>query len=198
MPRKEYPELRKKLVIVGDGACGKTSLLFTFSKNEFPEIHIPTVFDTDYVDMEIDGKFIQLDLWDTAGQEDYERLRPLAYPESDIILICYSIDNPDSLENVLEKWHPEIQHFLPNIPIILVATKKDLRDDEEIVSELKRRRQMPVRWEQGLEVAHRIGAIAYFECSAKLREGVKEIFDKAVRETLRSEKKPKKKFCKIL
>jgi hypothetical protein len=63
-------------------------------------------------------------LWDTAGQEDYDRLRPLSYPDTDVILMCFSIDSPDSLENIPEKWTPEVRHFCPNVPIILVGNKK--------------------------------------------------------------------------
>lgn len=72
-------------------------------------------------------------LWDTAGQEDYDRLRPLSYPDTDVILICFSIDEPDSLENIPEKWTPEVKHFCPNVPIILVANKKDLRFDQATI-----------------------------------------------------------------
>ena len=63
-------------------------------------------------------------LWDTAGQEDYDRLRPLSYPDTDVILMCFSIDSPDSLENIPEKWTPEVKHFCPLVPIILVGNKK--------------------------------------------------------------------------
>jgi len=70
---------------------------------------------------------VELALWDTAGQEDYDRLRPLSYPDTDVILMCFSIDSPDSLENIPEKWTPEVRHFCPNVPIILVGNKKDLR-----------------------------------------------------------------------
>ena len=66
---------------------------------------------------------------DTAGQEDYDRLRPLSYPDTDVILMCFSVDSPDSLENIPEKWTPEVKHFCPNVPIILVGNKKDLRND---------------------------------------------------------------------
>ena len=54
-------------------------------------------------DVEVDGKHVELALWDTAGQEDYDRLRPLSYPDSHVILICFAIDSPDSLDNVQEK-----------------------------------------------------------------------------------------------
>lgn len=67
---------------------------------------------------------VELALWDTAGQEDYDRLRPLSYPDTDVILMCFSIDSPDSLENIPEKWTPEVKHFCPNVPIILVGNKK--------------------------------------------------------------------------
>ncbi|PNI27351.1 T0153641 isoform 3, partial [Pan troglodytes] len=105
--------IRKKLVIVGDGACGKTCLLIVFSKDQFPEVYVPTVFENYIADIEVDGKQVELALWDTAGQEDYDRLRPLSYPDTDVILMCFSIDSPDSLENIPEKWTPEVKHFCP-------------------------------------------------------------------------------------
>ncbi|XP_042262028.1 rho-related GTP-binding protein RhoA-C-like [Thunnus maccoyii] len=87
---------------------------------------------------------VELALWDTAGQEDYDRLRPLSYPDTDVILMCFSIDSPDSLENIPEKWTPEVKHFCPNVPIILVGNKKDLRNDEHTRRELAKMKQEPV------------------------------------------------------
>lgn len=75
---------------------------------------------------------MELSLWDTAGQEDYDRLRPIAYPETDVILLCFSIDSPDSLHNVPQKWAPEVRHYCPTVPIILVGNKKELRNDPAI------------------------------------------------------------------
>ena len=81
---------------------GKTCLLIVFSKDQFPEVYVPTVFENYVSDIEVDGKQVELALWDTAGQEDYDRLRPLSYPDTDVILMCFAIDSPDSLENIPE------------------------------------------------------------------------------------------------
>ncbi|KAF3426908.1 hypothetical protein E2986_07592 [Frieseomelitta varia] len=166
--------IRKKLVIVGDGACGKTCLLIVFSKDQFPEVYVPTVFENYVADIEVDGKQVELALWDTAGQEDYDRLRPLSYPDTDVILMCFSIDSPDSLENIPEKWTPEVKHFCPNVPIILVGNKKDLRNDPNTIKELSKMKQEPVKPEEGRAMAEKINAFAYLECSAKSKEGKKK------------------------
>merc|ERR1712168_1297326 len=168
---REMAAIRKKLVIVGDGACGKTCLLIVFSKDQFPEVYVPTVFENYVADIEVDGKQVELALWDTAGQEDYDRLRPLSYPDTHVILMCFSIDSPDSLENIPEKWVPEVKHFCPNVPIILVGNKKDLRTDQNTIRELARNRQAPVRYEEGQQMANKIGAIRYIECSALTKDG---------------------------
>ncbi|TNN07571.1 Rho-related GTP-binding protein isoform 2 [Schistosoma japonicum] len=148
--------IRKKLVIVGDGACGKTCLLIVFSKDQFPEVYVPTVFENYVADIEVDGKQVELALWDTAGQEDYDRLRPLSYPDTDVILMCFSIDSTDSLDNIIEKWYPEVEHFCPNVPIILVGNKQDLRNDERAHHELAKARQELVKYEEGRLMADRI------------------------------------------
>nr|CAH7761805.1 unnamed protein product [Callosobruchus chinensis] len=189
--------IRKKLVIVGDGACGKTCLLIVFSKDQFPEVYVPTVFENYVADIEVDGKQVELALWDTAGQEDYDRLRPLSYPDTDVILMCFSVDSPDSLENIPEKWTPEVKHFCPNVPIILVGNKKDLRNDPATISELKKMKQEPVKPQDGRAMAEKINAFAYLECSAKSKEGVREVFENATRAALQVKKK-KKPRCAML
>lgn len=178
--------IRKKLVIVGDGACGKTCLLIVFSKDQFPEVYVPTVFENYVADIEVDDKQVELALWDTAGQEDYDRLRPLSYPDTNVILMCFSIDSTDSLENVKEKWYPEVKHFCPNVPIILVGNKKDLRNDERARHELAKLRQDLVKFEDGRLMAEQINAFTYLECSAKTKEGVREVFETATRAALSS------------
>ncbi|SSD61577.1 related to protein rho1 [Saccharomycodes ludwigii] len=137
-------------------------------------------------DVEIDGRRVELALWDTAGQEDYDRLRPLSYPDSNVVLICFSIDLPDSLENVMEKWISEVLHFCQGVPIILVGCKVDLRTDAQVIENLRANGQEPVSQQQGQDVADQIGAAEYIECSAKTGFGVKEVFEAATRASLRA------------
>lgn len=170
-----------------------------FSKGTFPQVYLPTVFENYVSDVEVDGRRVELALWDTAGQEDYDRLRPLSYPDSNVILICFAIDSPDSLDNVQEKWISEVLHFCQGVPIILVGCKTDLRNDSKTIEELKRTSQRPVTTDEGQAVAQKIGALKYLECSAKTGEGVKEVFEHATRAALMvKEKERKKKSCVIL
>uniref|UniRef100_A0AC35TT21 Ras-like GTP-binding protein Rho1 n=1 Tax=Rhabditophanes sp. KR3021 TaxID=114890 RepID=A0AC35TT21_9BILA len=188
--------IRKKLVIVGDGACGKTCLLIVFSKDQFPDVYVPTVFENYVADIEVDGKQVELALWDTAGQEDYDRLRPLSYPDTDVVLMCFSIDSPDSLTNIQEKWTPEVRHFCPNVPIILVGNKKDVRAEAEANTD-PRNKIETVTPDMGKQMCEQIGAFGYLECSAKTKEGVRDVFEKATRAALATKPKTKGK-CDVL
>ena len=129
----------------------------------------------------VDGNPISLGLWDTAGQEDYDRLRPLSYPQTDVFLICFSIVSPPSFDNVKAKWFPEIEHHAPNVPIILVGTKLDLREDKGAMDSLRQKRMEPVSYEQALQVSKEIRAHKYLECSALTQRNLKSVFDEAIR-----------------
>uniref|UniRef100_A0A0B7AVB5 Small monomeric GTPase n=1 Tax=Arion vulgaris TaxID=1028688 RepID=A0A0B7AVB5_9EUPU len=190
--------IRKKLVIVGDGACGKTCLLIVFSKDQFPEVYVPTVFENYVADIEVDGKQVELALWDTAGQEDYDRLRPLSYPQTDVFLVCFSVVSPSSFENVKEKWVPEITHHCQRTPFLLVGTQIDLRDDATTVEKLAKNKQKPILGDNGEKLARELRAVKYVECSALTQKGLKNVFDEAILAALEPPEPPKKKKCLIL
>jgi len=197
MNTSSRPDLKRKLVVVGDGGCGKTCLLIVYAENRFPESYVPTVFENYVTLVQFDAKTVELALWDTAGQEEYDRLRPLSYPESNVILIVFSVDFPTSLANVQDKWFPEVAHFCEGTPLILVGTKTDLRNDQQTQRMLSAQGQAPVSFEQGSEVAREIGA-KYIECSAKTGVGVQEVFHLALRESMEGKwGKIKKKGCTV-
>jgi len=145
----------------------------------------------------VDGKPVNLGLWDTAGQEDYDRLRPLSYPQTDVFLICFSIISPHSFDNVKSKWWPEITHHCPGVPIILVGTKSDMRNDANMQSQLAQKGLRMVSVEEAQQRAREIGAVSYMECSALTQEGLKNVFDEAIRASL-NKKAPKQDSCCII
>lgn len=175
---------RIKLVVVGDGAVGKTCLLVTYATNDFPEEYVPTVFDNRTTEVVYKGQNLLLQLWDTAGQEDYDRLRPLSYPGSDIVLLCFSTVSRSSYDAVVDKWSPEVNHYAPGVPQLLVGTKMDMREAK--IKDSHEDSFDPITKEEGKELAEDIGAVGYVECSAKTRSGLKQIFEEAIRIVMES------------
>jgi GTPase SAR1 family protein len=107
-------------------------------------------------------------------------------------LLCFSIDNPDSFENIPLVWIPELKKYLPKTPIILVGNKKDLRDHYfQKNTEVRE----PVLREEGIIMSQRIRACTYLECSAKTREGINTIFQTAARIVLRQDVKARRRKC---
>ncbi|CAJ1070537.1 rho-related GTP-binding protein RhoF [Xyrichtys novacula] len=199
-PKRKGEEL--KIVIVGDGGCGKTSLLMVYAKGDFPEKYAPSVFEKYNTTISLGGKEIKLNLYDTAGQEDYDRLRPLSYQEANLVLVCFDVTNPTSFENVMIKWYPEVKHFCRDTPVILIGCKTDLRKDKECTRKLKAMNLAPITYMQGEETRQQMNAELYLECSAKYQENVDDIFREATKMTLAFNRKQrnhkKKKKCVIL
>lgn len=168
-PLKRHLKLPLKLVIVGDGGCGKTCLLASYIQRKFPTVYVPTVFENYVATLAVPNYSldtcaeIDLALWDTAGQEEYDRLRPLSYPGADLILVCFALDNSVSFQNVRDTWFPEVQHFCPGVPLLLVGLKSDL---PSAIAPLD-----PAR------LASEMLALAYISCLAKDMTNVETVFD---------------------
>ena len=136
----------------------------------------------------VDSKPISLGLWDTAGQEDYDRLRPLSYPQTDIFVVCFSIISRPSFDNIATKWVPEIRHHCPTVPILLSGNKVDLKNDSSALERLRSKGMTPISIEEGKLKAKEVGAVGYYETSALTQQGVKDMFDAAIRAVLRDRK----------
>jgi len=163
-------------------------MLMSFSKNTFPQEYVPTVFDNYNSAIMVDDTPYNMGLWDTAGQEEYDRLRSLCYPQTDVFLICFSVVSPDSYYNIKTKWHPEIKHFCPRTPFIIVGSKIDLRDDENELEELAKEGKAPVTFEMGKKLGLELKAECYKELSALTQTGLKEVFDEAARVAMKDKK----------
>uniref|UniRef100_A0A1I7XXM7 Ras-related C3 botulinum toxin substrate 1 n=1 Tax=Steinernema glaseri TaxID=37863 RepID=A0A1I7XXM7_9BILA len=192
------PSRQIKCVVVGDGTVGKTCMLISYTTDSFPVEYVPTVFDNYSAQMTVDGHSVNLGLWDTAGQEDYDRLRPLSYPQTDVFVLCFSIVGPVSFDNVQTKWIPEIRHHCPDAPILLIGTKQDLRDDSDTLRTLAAEGKAPITKSQGQKVASRIKAVKYLECSALTQQGLKAVFEESVRAVINPKPAKKKRTCAII
>ncbi|KAH6907445.1 P-loop containing nucleoside triphosphate hydrolase protein, partial [Coprinopsis sp. MPI-PUGE-AT-0042] len=184
-----------------------TSLLATFVNGTFPSMFMPTMYENYVVEVSLahsnrhPQETIELALWDTAGQEEYDPIRALSYPETHVVLLCFAVNSREGFGNVEDKWIREITHFLPEVPIILVGCKTDLKTDGARLEELRRDGQQPVCSDEGKAVAQKIGAKNYIECSAKNGLGVNEVFECATREALMCKTNSKSKLgrcCVVL
>ncbi|KAB5512710.1 hypothetical protein DKX38_029738 [Salix brachista] len=167
-----------KCVTVGDGAVGKTCMLISYTSNTFPTDYVPTVFDNFSANVVVDGSTVNLGLWDTAGQEDYNRLRPLSYRGADVFLLAFSLVSKASYENIAKKWISELRHYAPTVPIVLVGTKLGKINFVTFYGE---------------ELKKMIGAAVYLECSSKTQQNVKGVFDAAIKVVLQPPKPKKRK-----
>ena len=184
-----------KVVVVGDGAVGKTCMLISYTTDKFPDEYAPTVFDNYSVNVDVQGEVWTMGLFDTAGQEDYDKWRSIVYPQTDVFLVCFSVMSPPSLDNVQDKWVPELRSHNPQTPILLVGTQTDLRQDEQKLQDLQKKKHRPVSKERAEQVVEDLKLVGYKECSAYTQDGLKDVFDEAIMLALDPPSLDKKKIC---
>jgi len=172
-----------KFVVVGDHGVGKSSILDTFTRNIFDPQYRFVVFDNYGVSLKVDGKKKSIGMWDTNGQEDYDRLRPLSYPQTDAFFMCFSVVDRESFDHISTKWLPELKRYCPTVPIVLVGTKTDLRDPAN---------EDHITTKQGERLAKELKMQSYLECSAKDPDSVGKIIVDAIRILLAQDKKYRK------
>ncbi|CAN7047994.1 unnamed protein product [Brassica rapa subsp. trilocularis] len=185
-----------KCVTVGDGAVGKTCLLISYTSNTFPTDYVPTVFDNFSANVVVNGATVNLGLWDTAGQEDYNRLRPLSYRGADVFILAFSLISKASYENVSKKWIPELTHYAPGVPIVLVGTKLGKDDKQFFVDHPG---AVPITTAQ-FGILLKLETVLLY---VNEMQNVKGVFDAAIRVVLQPPKQKKKKgkvqkACSIL
>jgi len=192
----------RKLVVVGDASAQKTALLLAFVKERYdPHEYIPTVFQSRVEDVEVVNhagkkRDVKLALWEVTGQSDYDK--ELSYRDTDVILVCFSVKDQDSFENVQYKWIPEIKVYCPDVPFLIVGHQTDLEDDTKPLGEPERRRRLRGRVpaEDARWLAKQVGAVAYMECCARSRKRVKKVFHAAALASLQEAKKRQSSKCK--
>ena len=174
-----------KLVVVGDGEVGKTSMLLCYTTNTFPTDYMATVFDNYAVNVPYRERTVNLSLWDTAGQEEYKQFRPLSYDQADGFIVAFSLVDRESFEHVASRWIKEVRleergrskksaARTGAAPVVLVGTKLDLRlaggrPGADVVTT-----------KMGEKMARKLGAAAYVECSALTQDNLKKVFDVSV------------------
>jgi len=184
------PKTHIRITVVGDGDTGKTCMLIVYKDKKYEDYYVPTVFDSYSMNVRVHGKTCTIILQDTAGQEEYDRLRPLAYPETDVFVMCFAVDKEASFQNIVHKWIPEIRHHRPTAKIILVATKCDLRDTCP----------KPISSKEGESLRDKIKADGYVECSSKFMWNINRVFEEALLSVVGKPRMPRsnRSTCRLL
>ena len=118
-----------KFILIGDSEVGKTCLINQYSKQEFTEEHITTVAaggDKTFKDVNLGNKTVKLEIWDTAGQEQYRAVNKIFMNKAKIAAIVYDITNQKSFDNI-KNWYNELKEINNNIEMnSIIANKSDL------------------------------------------------------------------------
>lgn len=182
-----------KVTAVGDSGVGKTCMLMTFANKEFPsDGRIPSLYESGTikagrsdayevpVTIEVCDSTYTLGLTDTIGEDEYRKLRELFTSGTDVFLVCFSVIEPETLENVKRNWLTEIRILSPKASYILVGTKTDMRNNSDVINQLKEKNKRPISLQDGIKFANANGAKTYVECSAMNKAGLENVFEQCV------------------
>ncbi|XP_018582797.1 rho-related GTP-binding protein RhoV [Scleropages formosus] len=192
--RDRWEDAAISCMLVGDGAVGKTSMIVSYTANGYPAEYQQTAFDVFSGQVQVDGMPVRIQLVDTAGQEEFDGFRSFCYAHTDVFILCFSVVNPASFQNVTKKWIPEIRACNPTSPVILVGTQSDLRHDVNVLIRLDQSKVKPVVSSRAKDVAEKIRAQDYVECSALTQKNLKEAFDTAIFAAIKHKARQAKKL----
>jgi small GTP-binding protein len=162
-----------KVCVLGDGAVGKTSLVLQFCEKRFQESYIMSIGANFAIKlMNRDKYLVRLQIWDLAGQKHFQFVRPSFYRGAFSAVFVFDITSRVSYENI-PNWIEEARNYIPNVPYILVGNKIDLAD-ERVVSK-----------KEGQMLAEKIGALKYYETSAKSDLNIDDMFNNITDEIVR-------------
>lgn len=182
---------RIKLVLVGESGVGKTSFLYLSSSNSFSTEVLP-VWEVKQIIVKWNSQSIEVELWEAGAGDKYKQIRSLAYTETDVFMICYSVADPESFEKVETYWMADIKKEYPDTPIVLVGLQIDKRNDKILIENLSNIGKKMITSEDGIQMAIKIGAYGYLEVSSLEKIGLKEVFDKVIESCLKTNQIPKK------
>lgn len=180
-------------MLVGDPAVGKTSMVVSYTSNGYPAEYKQTGFDVFSGHVQVEGSPVKVQLLDTAGQEEFDEFRALSYGQTDVFLLCFSVVNPTSYHNITKKWIPEIRAYNPSAPIVLVGTQSDLLLDVNVLINLDRSNVTPVLSSRAKNMADKVRATDYVECSSLTQKNLKEAFDAAIFAAIKTKARKSKK-----
>ena len=184
-----------KIGLVGDGAVGKTTFLLSYTAKSFLTEYTPTIFDNFCQIEPVGNDVFNVSLWDTAGQDEYSTYRAGCYNNCnfDVFLLCFSVTQRSSFRNIKNKWILELKKYSPNVPVIVVGTQMDLRDDND---------KDHISKKEGEKMAKELKAKRYVECTSKDYETTHNVILAAIEDYLEKERemiaKVKKQYKKEL
>ena len=169
-----------KIVLLGEGCVGKTSLVLRYCEDKFNDKHLTTLQASFLTKrLNVGGKRVTLAIWDTAGQERFHALGPIYYRDSNGALLVYDITDEDSFQKV-RNWVKELRKMLgDDICLVIVGNKSDLEKNRHVSKE------------EAEEYAASVGA-KHFSTSAKLNRGIDDVFLDLTKRmlTVKSSEKP--------